>query len=102
MSESTSPALPNLPLPQVLSAISSIPRWEILRELLPGRALPVCEIAHRLGMSESSISKHFAVLLASGVVRREYGFYAVDPRFLVPGERSMDFGCVVIRFDRPA
>lgn len=103
MDESSTPAKPSvtpLPLPKVLSAISSISRWYILRELMKGQPLPVCEIAARLRVSETSISKHVAVLLASGIVQRPYGLYAIEPRFLVPGERSLDFGSILIRFDR--
>ena len=93
------PSVARLPLPKALSVISSISRWHILRELLKGEPLPVCEIAARLRATETSISKHFAVLLAAGVVRRHYGLYAIESRFIVPGERSLDFGCILIRFD---
>lgn len=91
-----------LHLPKVLAAISSLSRWEILRELIKDQPLPVCEIAIRLRASETSISKHVAVLLSSGVVCRHYGLYMIEPRFLVPGESSLDFGCILIRFNPPA
>ena len=42
-----------------------------------------------------------AVLLTAGIVHRHYGLYRIDSRFLVPGERSLDFGSVLIRFDPP-
>ncbi len=58
------------PLPRVLSAIASGRRWQILRELLKGEALPVYEVARRLRATPAGISKHFAVLHASGIVRR--------------------------------
>lgn len=45
-------------------------------------------------------SKHFAVLLASGIVLRSYGGnHKIDPRFLVPGERAIDIGHAYLRFD---
>ena len=42
-----------------------------------------------------------AVLLSVGIVHRHYGLYRIDSRFLVPGERSLDFGTVLIRFAPP-
>jgi hypothetical protein len=39
------------------------------------------------------------VLLASGVIRRTYGgHYAIEPRFLVPGEHAIDIGHALLRF----
>jgi DNA-binding transcriptional ArsR family regulator len=74
-------------------------RWRILRELATSGPLPVCEIAKRLRATESGISKHFAVLRDSGIVYNHYGLYAIDRRFLVPGEHSLDFGHVLVRLD---
>jgi DNA-binding IclR family transcriptional regulator len=66
-----------------------------------GVPLPITEIARRLRATSTSISKHCSVLLDSGIVHRGYGgLYAIDPRFLVPGERSIDLGFVVIRLDQ--
>ena len=59
----------------------------------------MCEVAQRLGATPAAISKHIAVLLASGIVRRSYGtHYAIDPRFLVPGERAIEIGHALLRF----
>jgi DNA-binding transcriptional ArsR family regulator len=91
---------PRLPVASQLSAISSVSRWLILNELMK-EPLPVCAIAAALRVSETSISKHMAVLLSVGIVHRHYGLYRIDSRFLVPGERSLDFGSVLIRFDPP-
>ena len=96
----SSPQPPRLPVSNVLSAIASENRWYILRELARGEALPVSEVAHRLGATLSGTSKHFAVLLASGVVRQTYGgHYTIEPRFRVPGELAIDLGHVRLRFD---
>ena len=91
---------PRLPISKQLSAISSLSRWLILNELMK-EPLPVCAIASALRVSETSISKHMAVLLAAGIVHRHYGLYRIDARFLVPGERALDFGSVLIRFNPP-
>jgi len=47
-------APPRIDLEKVLSAISSERRWFILRELAKGEALPVIEIARRLGALQTS------------------------------------------------
>lgn len=102
--ESPSPAAknhqPRLPIAKQLSAISSVSRWLILNELMK-EPMPVCAIASALRVSETSISKHMAVLLSVGIIHRHYGLYRIDSRFLVPGERSLDFGTVLIRFNPP-
>lgn len=92
-------SIPQLPVANLLAAVSSLSRWHILRELSKGEPLPVCEIAARLRSSETSISKHIAVLRTIGIVDRSYGLYAIDRRFVVPGERTLDFGSIAIRFD---
>jgi predicted transcriptional regulator len=91
---------PRLPVASQLSAISSLSRWLILNELMK-EPLPVFAIAAALRVSETSISKHMAVLLSVGIVHRHYGLYRIDSRFRVQGERSLDFGSVLIRFDPP-
>ena len=105
MSESTTHAvkrdIPRLPIVKALAVIASLPRCLILRELSMGEPLPINEIARRLGATTSGISKHCSILHDSGIVYRGYGgLYAIDPRFLVPGERSIDLGFVVIRLDQ--
>ena len=93
--------IPRLPIVKVMAIVSSIPRWLILRELSMGEPLPVTEIARRLRSTRTAISKHCSVLLDSGIVYRSYGgLYNIDPRFLVPGERSIDLGFVLIRLDQ--
>ena len=96
-----SPAIPLLPLDSVLAIISSLPRWRILSELIKGEPLPVYEIADRLRATPTGISKHCGILLECGVIHRGYGcLFSIDPRFVVPGSRSLDFGFAVIRLDR--
>lgn len=95
-----SPKPPRFPLSEILPAIGSERRWCILRELAKGESLPVGEIARRLGATPGGISKHFAVLADSGIVRPTYGWhYAIDPRFRVPGEAAIDIGHALLRFD---
>ena len=93
--------IPRLSMDKALAIISSVPRWLILRELSMGEPLPIAEIARRVRATPTGTSKHCSVLLDSGIVHRGYGgLYAIDPRFLVPNERSIDLGFVLIRLDR--
>jgi DNA-binding transcriptional ArsR family regulator len=105
MSNSTTHAIkqdiPRMPIDKAMSIVSSIPRWLILRELSMGEPLPVTEIARRVRSTSTAISKHCSILLDSGIVYRGYGgLYNIDPRFLVPGERSIDLGFVLLRLDQ--
>ena len=34
------------------------------------------------------------------ILKREYGLYKIHPAHLIPGERALDLGTVVIRLDR--
>lgn len=101
-SGSRSPYIPPIPLSKLLPAISSPQRWNILNQLVKGHPLPVCALAASLRASETSISKHVAVLLSTGIVLRHYGLYSINPRFLVPGTRSLEFGSILLRFDPPS
>ena len=105
MSDSTTHAvtrdIPRLPIDKAMTIVSSLPRWLILRELSMGVPLPINEIARRVRSTPSGTSKHCSVLLDSGIVYRGYGgLYAIDPRFLVAGERSIDLGFALIRLDQ--
>jgi hypothetical protein len=35
-----------------------------------------------------------------GILTRDYGLYKINPAHLIPGERALDLGAVVIRLDR--
>ena len=45
-------------------------------------------------------SKHCVVLHRCGILKRDYGLYKINPAHLIPGERALDLGAVVIRLDR--
>lgn len=101
---STTPAtapMPDIPLESLQTAISDMTRWRILDELLKGEALPVGELANRLRVPPTNIGKHCAVLLSVGMLRRGYGqCFSIPTCFLVPGQRALDFGAVLLRLDR--
>ena len=82
------------------TAISDKTRWRILDELLKGEALPAIELGKRLKVPATNISKHCVVLHRCGILKRDYGLYKINPAHLIPGERALDLGAVVIRLDR--
>jgi DNA-binding Lrp family transcriptional regulator len=93
--------MPVIPLEPLLTAVSDLTRWRILDELLKGEALPVLELAKRLHVPATNISKHCTVLLRLGILRRGYGnLYSIPACFTVPGQRVLDFGAVLLRLDR--
>ena len=92
-------AKPGLPLPNVLSTISSPTRWAILRELAGGDQAAVVELAERLGETATGISKHMAVLRDAGVVNlgRNRLYSLPAGCILDKGHRIVDFGWCVLR-----
>ncbi|MFA6561986.1 MAG: helix-turn-helix domain-containing protein [Verrucomicrobiia bacterium] len=97
----TTGQIPVIPLGRLLTAVSDMTRWRILDELLKGEALPVLELSNRLHVPATNIGKHCAVLLELGMLRRGYGnCYSIPACFLVPGQRVLDFGAVLLRLDR--
>ena len=61
----------------------------------------VIEIAERLRRSADLVSKHLAVLRQAGVVEIGRGrLYQIPPHYLpTPGERLVDFGHCLLRFE---
>lgn len=97
-SAATEPSFP--PLDRLLTVISDRTRWRILDEILKGEPLPVYELARRLGVPPANISKHVAVLARAGVVVAGFGrCYRIPSAYLVPGQRALDLGAVVLRLD---
>lgn len=102
MSTPATPApMPTLPLANILTAISDLTRWRILDELLKGEPLPVKELARRLGVPATNISKHCTALCQFGIVLRGFGnLFKIPDHFQMPGQRALDLGAVVLRLDR--
>ena len=91
---------PVIPLENILTGISDMTRWRIFDELLKGEPLPVQELAKRLGVPSTNISKHVNLLLRLGMLKRGYGsLYSIPACYLVPGQRALDFGAVLLRLD---
>jgi DNA-binding IclR family transcriptional regulator len=85
----------------ILTIVSSRNRWLIFRELMKGKPLPVSELAKRTGLSRVNTSKHVISMERRGFLIRGFGgLYDIPAQFLVPGENVLDFGAVLLRFDR--
>ena len=87
-----------LPSKHLLNAISDLTRWRILQTLLDSEPLPASEIARRLGIPATNISKHCAVLKRSGVLVRGFGdLYQIPPAQLSENGTSLDLGSIILR-----
>lgn len=99
------PTAASAPIPSqaVLTAISDPTRWRILQTILHTEPLPAGEIARRLGVPATNISKHCAVLKNAGILQRGFGgLYKIPPERLTEGGRSLDLGLILLRLGAPA
>jgi DNA-binding transcriptional ArsR family regulator len=85
---------------RILPGIGSTVRWRVLKELAKGEPLPICELARRLRMSESAMSKQMAVMRRSGLAVNRYGCYKIPAGVLSADGKTADYGCIVLRLDR--
>lgn len=54
-----------------------------------------------IGVPRANISKHLAILVSFGLLQRTYGNLCSIPAcYLVPSQRALDFGAVLLRLDR--
>ena len=99
MADSPAPdPVPEPRLKELLDVISDPLRWRVLDELLKGEPLPTVELARRLHVPANTLSKHMAKLRRAGIVLVGYGsLYRIHSAFLVPGQRALDLGAVVLR-----
>ncbi len=95
-------AIPYIALETILSGISHVTRWQMLNLIHQmGEPLSISDFADHLKIQKANATKHLAVLCKSGVVRKGRGkLYGIPPYFLVPGQRALDLGAVVLRLDR--
>lgn len=100
----TSTSLAPQPLPgleSVLSAISNVARWKMLRELSLGEPREIIELTQVAGCSYEATLKHIKVLLNAGLIERGRGrVLQMKKHHLVsPAERIVDFGHCLLRLD---
>lgn len=79
-------------------------RIGILRELCKGQALPVGELARRLGCTANAMSKQMAQVETTGLAVQTYGrLYVMAPHLLPPaGATVLDLGQLVLKLTPPA
>jgi predicted transcriptional regulator len=95
----TTKVVPVLSLDKVGRVLNDSARWRILRELAGGEALPVYELARRVGRSTDSVSKHLLVLKNASLVVQGFGrLYRMSPGLLPqPGSLDVDLGFCVLK-----
>lgn len=97
------PDPPRLDFETVCFVLNAPVRWRILRELAKGEALPVQELARRLGVGPSLISSHVGVLRTAGLAVVGYGrLYSLAAALRpAPGSATIDLGYCILRLDQP-
>jgi hypothetical protein len=94
-------ATPTAPSIEALAfALHSPHRWRLLGELSRGQAMPVAELARRVGILPVQCSKHLIYLKRLGVVVQGWGrLYSLAPAFMpAPGSRDVLFGPCTLHF----
>ncbi len=93
--------VPDLLLKTALPAIGDLRRWAILRELAGGDQLMVVEIAERIRLPATLVSKHLAVLREAGIVAQARSrLYQIKPQFLADrDQRIVDLGWCLLRMN---
>ena len=74
-------------------------RWQLLRVLARGEAMPVREMARRIGKTPNMTSKHIIVLRKAGIVVAKYPrHYSLLPSLLpAPDATHLDLGHCLIK-----
>ena len=82
-------------------AIGSTVRWQILRELAKGQALPLAELTRRIKLE--ALTNHMQTLITSGWVERKFGtLYALTDAVRVDTAAGvMDLGPLILKLDMP-
>ena len=102
-SEIPNPAL-SAPLPdlaKLTSAIGSVPRWKMLKELSAGEPRTIAELAKVAGYSYDNASQHLRQLYLAGLIARGRGHvYEIPKQYLSsPGQPVVDYGHCLLRLD---
>ena len=104
MPDSESTALTSLArVDTLMLALGMSPRWQILRELLKGEALPVKELSVRIGLPMTNTSKHVQNLARAGIVEQTYNrAYRVVRQYVGTEPDTVDLGVMVLRLGQLA
>ncbi len=91
----------SIPLQSLLTAVSNTIRWRVFDELHQHGGMTALPLSKMLGVQFSTLTKHLHFLRDLGLLDKGMGkVYTIPQRFLVPGERVLDFGPVVLRLDQ--
>ena len=91
----------NIPLQSLLTAVSNTIRWQVFDALIQHGGMTTIPLAKKIGVEFNTLTKHMQLLKNLGLLEQGMGkVYSIPERFLVPGERALDFGPVVLRLDR--
>ena len=92
---------PSLPLKILQRAVSDATRWRILDALMKKGPMTTELITKAVGASVANVSKHLVFMREVGILEHRMNrVYAIPDAFVVPGERALDFGAILIRFDQ--
>jgi DNA-binding IclR family transcriptional regulator len=96
-----------IPMPALLTALSDLTRWRMLAAMSEAGPLQVVELAQRLNVPATNISKHITVLRHAGIVTNDRPkLYGIRPDLLAEPRdangvlRGLDFGVCLLRLDR--
>ena len=99
MSKSSAPKS-SVNFEKLILAVSHPVRWKALKELLK-ESLPTGVLAKRLEVKDYNMSKHMAILAASGVVVRGHGkVYHLRRELVTEDGTGVDADFAVLRLDR--
>jgi DNA-binding transcriptional ArsR family regulator len=88
-------------LNSLLTAVSDKTRWRVLDELQKHGPLPTSILAKNLNVDRPNLTHHLTFMKKAGMLEQVMGrIYRIPERFLVQGQRVVDFGAVVLRFDK--
>ena len=99
MEDHAPPPGPKIPARKLGLLLHDPARWQLLRELAKGEALPVRELARRIGKTHVRTSQHLLLMREWGLLVKEYGHtYRLAPAHRpAPGATHLDFGDWMLR-----
>jgi hypothetical protein len=86
----------------VCTALGDPLRMRAVQEIFLSGPMTALPLGERLGANVKKMSRHLQHLRDAGVLEQGYGrVYKIPDRFLVAGQRLIDFGHIVLRIEPP-
>ena len=93
-----SPQNPTIPFETLVTTLGAPVRCAILGAMSDGQPRMIIEIAKMIGQKPGLVSKHMAVLRATGMVIVNRRLYQIPAQYIVAAEkRHLDFGHCLLR-----